>query len=96
MASRPLPRDLKKAVHLIEVAPARAWTIGALAAACGVAPRTLQKRFRVFLGCSPVAFIRNLRLDQARRELLAASPETSVTAIATRAGFNHLARFAMH
>jgi AraC-like DNA-binding protein/tetratricopeptide (TPR) repeat protein len=96
MAAPPLPRDLKTALRLIEAAPARNWTVGTLARACGLAPRTLQKRFRAFLGCSPVAFIRNLRLDQARRELLRAAPEESVTAVATRCGFVHLARFSTH
>ena len=65
-----------------------------LAKACGVAERTLQKHFRRFVGRTPSAVRRELRLGQARRELLRAQPQDTVTAIASRFGFNHLARFA--
>jgi AraC-like DNA-binding protein/tetratricopeptide (TPR) repeat protein len=64
-----------------------------LARAAGSTPRTLQKHFRRFLGCSPVTALRNLRLDLARRELLKGDPDATVTGIATRLGFAHLGRF---
>jgi transcriptional regulator GlxA family with amidase domain len=40
-----LPRDLKRALDLFEADPSRAWRVGELATACGVAPRTLQSAF---------------------------------------------------
>jgi len=40
-------------------------------------------------------FLRELRLDKARQELLRASNGATVTDIATRNGFNHVGRFAM-
>src|SRR5262249_12338190 len=93
MAAQPLAGDLHRALARLEAEPERAWTVASLAAACGVAPRTLQKHFRRFLGRTPLAFIRELRLDQARRQLLGASASASVTDVAARCGFNHLGRF---
>ena len=93
MLSQPLPRDLKRALDRLNAEPERAWTVASLAAACGVAPRTLQKHFRCFLGRSPVEFVRELRLDRARQQLLRPATATNVTDVATRCGFNHLGRF---
>ncbi len=93
MAPQPLPRDLRQALRLLEAEPARPWRIGELAAACGTAPRTLQKRFRAFLGCGPVHFLRDLRLDNARRALLPGPGRARITEIAASCGFNHLGRF---
>ncbi len=78
----------------MEADPARAWNFGELAAICGVARRTLQKRFRRFVGCAPLEFLHRLRFELARRELLAAPAEASVTTIATRCGFGHFGCFA--
>src|SRR5215471_16044356 len=65
MPSYPLPRDLHRALDRLQAEPDRPWTLAGLAADCGVAPRTLQKHFRRFLGRTPVAFLRELRLDLA-------------------------------
>jgi AraC-like DNA-binding protein/tetratricopeptide (TPR) repeat protein len=91
---RPLPRDLRKALDLLEAESGRPWNVDDLAAACGVARRTLQKHFRHFLGRTPIELLRELRLDRARQELLRAPPEATVTEVATRSGFTHLGRFA--
>jgi adenylate cyclase len=42
----------------------------------------------------PMEFLRDLRLDRARQELLRASGRASVTDIAARSGFDHVGRFA--
>jgi AraC-like DNA-binding protein/tetratricopeptide (TPR) repeat protein len=89
-----LPRDVKKALDLLKADPARERSIDELAAACGVARRTLQKHFRRFVGRTPTDVQRRLRLKQVRRELLRARPEASVTEIAVRCGVKHLGRFA--
>lgn len=65
-----------------------------LAAACGVARRTLQKHFRRFVGRTPTEVQRQFRLERVRREFLRARPEASVTEIAVRCGVSHLGRFA--
>lgn len=67
----------------------------AIAAAARVPVRTLQAGFRRQLGLTPMAHVRLRRLAAARRDLLAADPgRETVTAIARRWGFAHVARFA--
>jgi AraC-like DNA-binding protein len=85
---------VKKALDLLKADPARERSIDELAAACGVARRTLQKHFRRFVGRTPTQVQRQLLLEQVRRELLRARPEASVTEIALRCGVKHLGRFA--
>jgi AraC-like DNA-binding protein/TolB-like protein len=94
MVGEPLPRDLKKAIERLEAEPERQWRLCDLAVLCGVSPRTLQKHFRLFLGSTPHTFLRELRFDRARQELLVGCDETRVTEIATRYGFDHFGRFA--
>lgn len=94
MPRRPLPRDVRKALDLLEGGAARRLDVPRLAAACGVAPRTLQQHFRSFLGCTPAQYMRELRLQRARRDLLRPAPGASVTRIAARHGFQHFGRFA--
>ena len=89
-----VPRELKRALELIEGDPSRAWTVVELAAASRLAPRTLQKHFRRFLGRTPLDFLRERRFEMARKELLVAEPEVSVSEIALRCGLSHLGRFA--
>ena len=72
-----------------------AWTVGELALACGVGRRTLQRHFRRFIDKAPMQVLCDLRLDRARQDLLRASGQTTVTAIAVRSGINHVGRFAI-
>ena len=95
MSPQLVPRDVKLAIALLQAEPARDWTIESLASSCGVAHRTLQKHFRRFIGRSPIEFLRDLRLDQVRRNLLSAPARANVTLAAGQCGFNHLGRFAM-
>ena len=57
--------------------------------------RSLQESFRRSLDTTPMAYLRHLRLEKVRDELMAAAPGTvSVTDVAARWGFVHLGRFA--
>ena len=94
MVRQPLPRGLKQAIERLDAQPERAWRLRELSEIGGVAPRTLQKHFRRFLGHTPRAFLQQLRLERARRDLLGGYAQASVTQIATRCGFTHLGRFA--
>ncbi len=61
----------------------------------GVGLRTMQRAFAEYFQMSPYRYVRIMRLDRARRDLLAGNPKShSVTAIASLHGFNHLSRFA--
>jgi transcriptional regulator GlxA family with amidase domain len=87
MLGRLLPRDVKKAVDLLQSNLRYAWKIGELARLSGLPRRTLEKHFRRFLGCSPLEYLRGARLDQARRKLARAAPSVNVTEIAGECGF---------
>lgn len=84
------------------VREARAWMrahahepidVPTLCAALGVSRRTLQYSFEAVLQLSPVSYLRALRLNGVRRELLRGSAEP-VADCAARWGFWHLSRFA--
>ncbi len=60
-----------------------------------MAPRTLQKHFKQFVGKTPAEFRFEARIDRARRELLRAKPNISVADVAACCGIKHLGRFAM-
>ncbi|QLL07271.1 helix-turn-helix domain-containing protein [Mycobacterium vicinigordonae] len=68
-----------------------------IAAAIHVTPRGLQHMFRRQLGCTPISYLRRVRLSRAHEELLDADPATvSVSAVARRWGFAHGGRFAAY
>lgn len=62
-------------------------------AAC-VSMRALQAGFHEELDMSPMAYLRNVRLDRAHAELLTGPQDASVSEVAMRWGFGHLGRFA--
>ena len=70
MTARQVPLRLRKAIEWVEADPARARTVREIAAACGVPPRTLQRQFRRYMGQMLMAFVRDLRLNHARVEIL--------------------------
>ena len=66
-----------------------------IAAAAYVSVRAVQLAFRRHLDCTPMAYLRRVRLDHAHRQLTAADPVSeSVTAVAYRWGFPSPSRFA--
>ncbi|MFD5597210.1 helix-turn-helix transcriptional regulator [Streptomyces griseorubiginosus] len=90
------PAALRRAVAFIEGHPDRPLTVAEIAEAAHVSVRALQYAFRRHLECTPLAYVRQVRLAQAHAELASADPETgaTVTEIAARWGFSHPGRFA--
>ncbi|WP_175055003.1 AraC family transcriptional regulator [Paraburkholderia sediminicola] len=71
-------------------------TVDDIARGAGLSKRALQTGFRRAHGTTPMAFLREARLQRVRTELLGADPtNTSVTNIALKWGFQHLGRFAV-
>lgn len=64
-----------------------------LCRATGVSRRALQMSFQEVLGINPVAYLRMLRLNGARRMLLEAAPGMQVKEAVAAWGFWHLSRF---
>ena len=91
---RPLePFFLKRADRFVAQHLARPLAISQLARHCAVSARTLEKAFTRFRGVTPVAHVRNLRLDAAHEALSA--NEGSVGEIATRFGFGSATTFSL-
>src|SRR5439155_18812575 len=53
-----------------------------------------EKHFRRFIGQAPTKYLRDVRLERARQELLRAPRESSIADVAAHCGFGHLGRFA--
>jgi AraC-like DNA-binding protein len=65
-----------------------------LADAAGCSVRTLQTTFTDLCGLSPMDYVRRYRLSRARELLEANQPPATISEIASRTGFTHVARFA--
>jgi AraC-like DNA-binding protein len=94
LPKRPLePFFLKRADRFIVEHADDRIIVSDLATHCGVSLRTLENAFNQFRGLTPVAHIRNLRLDRAR---LALSEQTAtISEIAARNGFRSVTTFAL-
>jgi len=89
------PRPVAQAVELLKFSPGHAWTVSELAGDVGVSVRSLQEGFRRAMSDTPMAYLRQLRLDQIHKELSDAEPgSVTVTEVAARWGISHFGRFA--
>jgi AraC-like DNA-binding protein len=89
------PRAIRTAVELIEDEAHLPLTVSAIAAHCHVSVRSLQQDFRRYVGTSPMAYLREVRLRRAHQSLLESDPSaTSVASVASHWGFTNLGRFA--
>ncbi|MEV0502025.1 AraC family transcriptional regulator [Streptomyces spectabilis] len=86
------PRPLRAALAFIEANLTEHISLDAIAVAAGCGTRTLSSAFRDRLGLSPMSYVRNLRLDRIREDILASTDP--VGTIAYRWGVSHLGRFA--
>ena len=86
-------REVRRAVDYIHAHAAEPLTVGMIADAVNAGSRSLQSAFRRDLGTTPMAYLRNLRLEAAHAALIAGG--TTVTEAALRSGFTHLGRFAL-
>lgn len=88
---------LRRAIAYIDESAHLDISIGDIAKHVSMTPRGVQYLFRRELDCTPMEYVRRVRLEHAHVELLGADPDTaSVAAIATRWGFAHKGRFARH
>ncbi len=87
-------RHIQLAVDFIERHAGDPITTQDVAAAACVSLRALQAGFQQDFGMPPTAYLRNVRLERVRSDLMSSTPEDSVGTIAMRWGFWHLGRFA--
>jgi AraC-like DNA-binding protein len=89
------PRTVRAAVEIIEEEAHLPLTVSSIAARCHVSVRSLQQDFRRYIGTSPMAYLREVRLRRAHKCLLESDPSvTSVASVAYHWGFTNLGRFA--
>jgi transcriptional regulator GlxA family with amidase domain len=89
---------LRRAIAYIHEHAHEEVTATSIARAACVTTRAVQLAFRRYLGTTPSAYLRQVRLGHAHLDLLSAAHTESgtVTQIANRWGFNHQGRFAAY
>jgi AraC-like DNA-binding protein len=91
------PAVVRRAAEYIDTHAGEPIGLAQIAAAARVGARSLQLAFRRHRATTPLAYLRDVRMERARAELLAADPAAgdTVAAIATRWGFTHHGHFAI-
>lgn len=89
-------RAVRRAIAFIEEAADTDIVLSDIAAAAHVTPRAIQYGFRRMLDTTPMAYLRRVRLQHVRAELVASPAGTTVAEVAGRWGFFHLGRFAAY
>lgn len=87
-------RIMKRLEEFLSENSSRPLYLADICQATGAAERTLRASCQETLGMSPARYLRLRRMHLARRALLTASTETTVTAVAMDNGFWELGRFA--
>lgn len=93
---RLLPRSVRQAQELLHSQVSQPLSLAEVCQHLGVSARALQLAFREHLGQSPMAYLRDIRLDSVRRVLLDVhSPlKITISEVAATYGFFHLGHFA--
>ncbi|QEY62584.1 helix-turn-helix domain-containing protein [Metapseudomonas lalkuanensis] len=87
-------RVVQRVKEVVNDCPEEHFGMTELAAKAGVSPRSLQQSFLRYAGLPPIVWLRNRRLNAARRDLLgAAESGTTVAEVAMKWSFWHLGRF---
>ncbi|PHM30486.1 AraC family transcriptional regulator [Xenorhabdus innexi] len=86
------PRHVRRVQEYLQAHAHEPITAEQLAQVAGVSLRSLYSGFREFLNISPMQYLRNLRMERVRTELLAGEA-ANVTGVALRWGFAHMGRF---
>ncbi|MGV3712918.1 helix-turn-helix transcriptional regulator [Pseudolysinimonas sp.] len=88
------PRALRRAIDFMDQHVGQPITVVDVAAEAGLSVRALQDQFGSVLGTTPMSYLRRLRLEGVRTDLLVGdSSFESVTEAARRWGFRHAGRF---
>lgn len=87
------PWQVHRAESFIEANWRKPLCIEDIVTATGASARSIYRSFTTHRGCSPMEFLRRIRLQHARRMLEAGDPAVSVTDVAFDCGFGDLSRF---
>jgi len=90
-----VPRYVKRAMEYLHAHATEPITIGSVAKEVGVSAAALSVRFKETTQQTPGEYLRNIRLERVREELLRnGASERSLTDIASSLGFSHYGHFA--
>lgn len=92
------PAAVLRAIAFIETNPDLDLSSADIARAAHVSVRALQLAFRRHRNSTPLAYLREVRLDRVRADLIDASPngDITVSAVAARWGFAGVSRFSTY
>jgi AraC-like DNA-binding protein/tetratricopeptide (TPR) repeat protein len=90
-----MPRAVRRALDAMHANVGHRWTITELARIAGASARTLQRQFVSFHGKTPLAVLRDIGFECARRELLQGTSGEKIMDVACRCGFPHFGRFSV-
>ncbi|MGY3261617.1 helix-turn-helix domain-containing protein [Frigoribacterium sp. 2355] len=87
-------KRLRLAAEYVHAYADQAISSADIATAAGMHTRTLQQLMNEHLGASPSKYLRHVRLDRVRQDLVAGDPGTTlVSEVAGRWGFGNMGRF---
>lgn len=89
-----LPKTIKMAEEYLRTHLADPITLESLAELTGASIRSLHEGFRKYFGESPMRYLKDLRMEKVREELLNNTLCKNVTDVAHHWGFTELGRFA--
>ncbi|SOC24434.1 AraC-type DNA-binding protein [Thalassospira xiamenensis] len=92
--SRVVPRHVKRAQDYIHANPSETLDMVSLSETAECSYRTLQRGFIDAFGLTPRQYIRKVRLQLVRNDLMSTDVTDPVATIAQRWGFGHMGRFA--
>jgi AraC-like DNA-binding protein len=88
------PRQIRQAVEFMRANMHEPLTLSDVADAVGVSVRSLQYGFRRFRNVTPLAHLREMRLEAAHAELSSPLNTLSIKDVALKWGFTHMGHFA--
>lgn len=89
------PGAIRTAVDIIEAEAHLPLTLSSIGARSHISVRTLQQGFQRYMGTTPMAYLREVRLRRAHEALLKSDPSVvTVSSVAHQWGFGNLGRFA--
>jgi len=89
----PSPRHVRRAIDFMQANMARPIALADVVRASGASARSLQSSFRRFKESTPMNYLRQLRLNAVRVQLLDVRSRDSIASIAQRWGFTHIGSF---
>src|ERR1700740_2705297 len=87
-SSPALPADLVRVLEWLRGHLSEPVDLEKLAQIGGIRPRTLETHFRMFLGTTPLGWVRRMRLARARHQLLRSRAGTTITHIPSANGLS--------